>query len=66
MITNQKDLRKRFWEDNPTLDRKRIPDYEGSGKMYRTDTRCAFTDWLDYMCRSGEISRELAERATLD
>ena len=64
-ITNQRDLRAAFWEDNPTLDRKKIKSYSGNDTMYVTDTRCAFVDWIDMMCRDGQISDALAQRATL-
>ena len=32
MITNQRDLRRAFWEQHPGLDRRRITDYSGNGK----------------------------------
>lgn len=64
-ITNQRDLRAAFWEAHPNLDRKKIKDYTGKDTMHVTDTRCAFTDWLDYMHRDGQISDALANRATL-
>lgn len=64
-ITSQRDLRRAFWEAHPNLPRRRIRNYAGTGLMYPTDTRVAFVDWLDSMERSGEISAELANRATL-
>lgn len=64
--TNQRELRKAFWHEHPTLQRKKITNYSGNGKMYVTDTRCAWTDWLDYLSKDGQISQELAYRATLD
>ena len=64
-ITNQRDLRKAFWRENDHLDRRLIPNYSGNGRMHVTDTRCAFSDWLDHKCRMGEVSHELAQRATL-
>lgn len=65
-ITNQRALRRAFWSDHPNLDRRKITDYSGNGKMYRTDTRCAFTDYVDHMSKSGTISPELAQRVTLE
>ena len=65
-ITNQKDLRAEFWEAFPDLPREKIPNYSGNGTMYRTDTRCAFTDWLDMLSKNGDIPQQLAENATLD
>jgi hypothetical protein len=64
-MTNQKQIRAAFWQAHPTADRKRITDYTGNGKMYTTDTRCAFVDFLDSLSRSGQISEALANRATL-
>ena len=64
-ITNQRRLRGEFWRTFPQLSRRLITDYSGKGKMYCTDTRCAFVDWLDMLSKNGEISQELAQRATL-
>ena len=50
-ITTQKELRRRFWQDNPQADRKNITDYTGKGKMHTTDTRCLWCDYVDSMCR---------------
>lgn len=65
-ITNQRALRRAFWETFPNLPRRKITNYSGNGKMYPTDTRCAFIDWLDGLSKDGSISDELAQRATLD
>ncbi len=65
-ITNQRDLRRAFWEAHPNAVRRRIANYSGNGKMHVTDTRCAWCDWIDAMSRDNHISQELAQRATLD
>jgi hypothetical protein len=65
MLTTQKQIRALFWETFPDLSRRKITDYTGAGKMYRTDTRCAFVDFLDALHRDGQISDALADRATL-
>lgn len=65
-ITTQRDLRRTFWRDHPTLPRRRITNYSGNGKMHVTDTRVAWCDWIDALCKNGDISDELAQRATLD
>lgn len=65
-IKNQKELRRLFWETFPDLDRKKITDYSGRGTMYRTDTRCAWVDWIDSLSRDNQISQRLAQTATLD
>ena len=64
-ITTQKEIRQLFWETFPDLPRKKIKNYSGNGTMYPTDTRCAFTDFIDYLSRDGQISEALAARATL-
>jgi hypothetical protein len=64
-ITSQAAIRRAFWESHPQLDRKRIADHSGKGKMYKTDTRCAFVDYVDMLSKDGLISPELAHRTTL-
>lgn len=64
-ITTQAELRRAFWQQFPSLPKRKITDYSGAGKMHCTDTRCAFVDWLDSLSKDGQISSELAERATL-
>ena len=64
-ITTQKEIHRLFWETFPDLPRKKIKNYSGNDTMYPTDTRCAFTDFIDYLSRVGQISEALAARATL-
>lgn len=64
-FTTQKQIRAAFWEEHPTLSRKKIKHYSGTGKMFTTDTRCAFVDYVDHLSKSGAISPDLAARATL-
>jgi hypothetical protein len=59
-ITNQRDLRKAFWEDRPDVSRKRGRDGD-----YLTDTRVAFVDYIEHMARDGLISQQLAQRVML-
>lgn len=66
MITTQRELRRTFWALHPYLQRRRIKNYAGDGLMHVTDTRSAFCDWVDALSKSGGISDELAQRATLD
>lgn len=63
--TTQAQVRKAFWEAHPEADRKKIKNYEGSGTMHCTDTRCAFVDFVDYLYKNGEISEALVGRVTL-
>ena len=65
MFTTQRDLRRAFWEQHPQLDRRKIPNYDGTGVMFTTDTRCAWVDWIDCLSKDGQISEGLADRATL-
>jgi hypothetical protein len=64
--TNQKQIRQAFREQYPDLDYHKITHYRGKGKMFCTDTRCAFAEFVDYLERSDSISEALAFRVTLD
>lgn len=65
MITTQKELRRVFRECHPDLDFRKVENYSRNSTMYKADTRCAFVDFVDSMSRNGQITQELAERATL-
>lgn len=47
------------------LDFKLIQDYSGKGRMYKTDTRTAFCDWLYQLYQDGKITERLAQNAYL-
>jgi hypothetical protein len=64
-MTTQKQIRAAFWATFPNLPRRKIRDYAGTGRMYQTDTRCTFVDYVDELQRAGEISEALANRVTL-
>lgn len=66
MITNQKQLRRLFWQENPQLAHlhKRTVK-NGDHRDYPTDVRVSFVDWLDSLHRDGQVSDQLAHRATL-
>jgi hypothetical protein len=63
--TTQKQLRAAFWEAFPDLPRRKVTDYSGKGKMYPTDTRVTWCDFVDSLQRNGEITEALASRASL-
>jgi hypothetical protein len=63
--TTQTQVRKAFKALHPDLDYHKIPNYSGNGVMYKTDTRCAFADFVDYLSKNGDISQELALVVTL-
>lgn len=52
-----------FWNTHPNLDKRKIK--MGKEYIYKTDTRCAFVDFVDQLQRSGQISERLAQRVTL-
>lgn len=60
-ITNQRELRKAFWEQNPQCAKGRLRSGDRP-----TDVRVTFVDWIDTLSRDGTISQALAQRATLD
>lgn len=63
--TTQKQIRAAFWDladpmNGDGITRRKLPDGD-----YSTDTRCAFVDFVDHLARNGDISEQLARRATL-
>lgn len=58
-ITSVRQLRKEFWAAHPTLPRRKIKDYTGNGKMYTTDVRVAWSNWIDMLKKSGDIRPDL-------
>lgn len=63
-MKTQREVRESFWGSFPELSRKKIVQH-GDQRAYSVDTRCAFVDYVDMLCRGGEISKELANRVTL-
>ena len=64
MIEDEKDLRREFWNQNRILLRL----HYRSGRRqnaYPAEVRTAWVDFVDYMQKSGEITEELADEATL-
>lgn len=59
--TTQKELRAEFWVQHPLYKRK------GRTKQneYPAEVRFAWCSFVDYMQRTGGISEQLAQRATL-
>lgn len=67
--TTQSAVRAAFWhecEGRNGVTRRKITNYSGNGKMHNTDTRCAFADFIDTLCKNGEISQHLAFNVTID
>lgn len=66
-ITNQRDLRRQFWEDHPSFDHQaREAGIRSKRQNAQCATvRCAFVEYVDYLAKAGVISSALAERATL-
>ena len=68
-MTTQRQVRAAFWREHRSIiagiTSRRITNYSGNGKMYNTDTRCAFANFVDHLSRNGEISQALMQRVTL-
>lgn len=66
MLTTQGQVRRSFWDctQYDEAEEKRLKRTRKE-KDYRTDVRCAFVDYVDALCRRGEISEGLAHRVTL-
>lgn len=67
MITTQKELRAAFWAAHPHFDEQaREAGIRSKRQNHQCATvRCTWVDFVDQMARSGQISNQLAERATL-
>jgi hypothetical protein len=66
-ITNQKFLRKLFWESHPDLATKAREAGVISRRQnfHCATTRAAFVDWVYQLERDGKITNEFASRVTL-
>lgn len=66
-MTNQKQIRKAFWESHPSFAHQaREAGILSKSQNHQCATvRCAFVDYVDLLYRSGQISADLAQRVTL-
>lgn len=71
-MTTQRQVRAAFWQAwrdgqfaGMNVTPRRITNYSGNGKMYNTDTRCAFADFVDMLSKDGQLADGLADRVTL-
>lgn len=67
MLTTQKQVREAFWEAHPLFDHQAREAGIRSKRQneHCATVRCSFVDFVDMLCRNGEISETLAERVTL-
>lgn len=65
-MTTQAEVRRAFWQGAPAEMRKRVPSYDGKGRMYNATTRSEFVEFVDMLARDGHISEALAQRVTLE
>ena len=63
--TTQAEVRMSFWENIKGLNRSKELKFKRQNGDFRTDTRCAFVDYIDALERDGRISEKLAFKATL-
>lgn len=64
--TNQANVRMSFWENVEGLNRGKELKHKRIYGDFRTDTRCAFVDYVDMLQKDGRISEALAYRVTLN
>lgn len=67
-ITTQAELRREFWQTHAHLPRRYrspIDPRPSPQNQQPADTRCAFVDYVDSLQKGGDISEQLADRATL-
>ena len=67
MMTNQKQIRAAFWNAHPDFEfqAREAGIFSKSQNYHCATVRCAFVEFVDSLARNGEISEELAFRATL-
>lgn len=66
-MTNQKQVRKSFWESHPVFEHqaREAGILSKPQNQHCATVRCAFVDYVGMLCKSGQISEALAQRATL-
>ena len=66
-MTTQKQIRKAFWLNHPLHEAHALKWQIKTAphNRHNPETRTAFVDFVDTLARNGEISEELAQRATL-
>jgi hypothetical protein len=66
-MTTQKQIRASFWQSHPDLEAHALKWQIKTAphNRHNATTRTAFVDYLDTLARAGEISENLASRATL-
>ena len=64
--TDEDAIRDAFWAMHPQWrEEDRIPNHAGTGLMYPTDVRVAFSEFIDALSKDGMISKNLADWTTL-
>jgi hypothetical protein len=65
--TTQLQIRAAFWDAHPSFDHQaREAGIRSKGQNAQCATvRCTFVDFVDSLCRNGDISESLASRVTL-
>lgn len=56
-------VREAFWKEHPKFAKYYRKTYRQND--YHTDLRVSFTDFVDHLYNSGQISSSLAQRVTL-
>ena len=62
-MKTQKQVRNAFWNAHPQFTSERRS--RKTQNDYYTDIRVSFTDFVDYLCKDGQISEALAHKVTL-
>lgn len=63
--TTQAQVRMAFWENVEGLNRVDELKFKRQTGDFRTDTRCAFIDYVDSLVRDGRLKEKLAAKVTL-
>lgn len=62
---NLKQVRDIFWAEIVTEEEKKEYRVRKTQNDYSTDIRCKFVDFVDYLCKNGNITQKQADRYTL-
>jgi len=62
-MKTKREIRQAFWQAHPQFQAEYRTRYKQND--YRTDIRVAYTDFVDYLIESGQVSRKLGDNTTL-
>lgn len=65
MIDGEDKVNELFWQEHPEWEEAKPTVKMGDDRVYKTDIRVAYCDFVENLVRSGQITEELASEITL-